>query len=368
MRPSVSAMIIVCFLFSLALSSLAAAQEKGWETQWNKIVAEARKEGKVVVMGSADPVVRKELPAIFKAKFGVTLEYIGGRGGDNLARLRMERRAGAYTVDAVTAGVTNMVEYYQEGLLDPLLPALLLPEVLDPAKWKKKKLWFVDPGEKYILRLYNYLASGLLYLNREQVKPGSFKSVHELLDPKWRGKISSLDPTISGPGQAEATRFYLQLGEEFVKRLYIDQKPIFSRDKRQIVDWLARGSYPVSISAETEFVVELKKQGLPVDMVSLPDAPGTLTAGNGLLALMNRAPHPNAARLFVNWIASKEGAELLGRARQKPTTRSDIDESYAVSWEVPKPGVSYFDLHSWEFTMNMREKVNERVKNILKGQ
>lgn len=359
---------IKALIFFISCASPAFAQERGWEIQWNQFAAEARREGKVVVMGSADPTLRKELPAAFRARFGVSLEYIGGRGGDNLARLRMERRAGAYTVDAVMAGITNMADYYQEGLLDPLLPALLLPEVLDPSKWKKKKLWFVDPEEKYILRLYNYLASGLLYLNREQVKPGSFKSVQELLDPKWKGKISSLDPTVSGPGQAEATRFYLQLGEEFVKRLYIEQKPVISRDKRQIVDWLARGSYPVSISAETEFVVELKKQGFPVDMVSLPDAPGTLTAGNGLLALMNRAPHSNAARLFVNWIASKEGAEILGRARQKPTTRSDIDESYAIPWEAPKPGVSYFDLHSWDFTMNTREKVNERVKNILKGQ
>jgi iron(III) transport system substrate-binding protein len=354
-------------LFFVAFVSPLFAQEKGWEAQWNKIVAEARKEGKVVVMGSADPVVRKELPALFKSKFGVTLEYIGGRGGDNLARLRMERRAGAYTVDASMAGMTNMVEYYQEELLEPLLPALILPEVLDPTKWKKKKLWFVDPGETHVLRLYNYISSGMLYLNREQVKPGSFKSVQELLDPKWRGKISSLDPTISGPGQAEAARFYLQLGEEFVKRLYIEQKPVFSRDKRQVVDWLARGTYPVSISAETEFVVELKKQGLPVDMISLPDAPGTLTAGNGLLALMNRAPHPNAARLFVNWIATKEGMAFLGRARQKPTTRSDIDESYAIPWEVPAAGVSYFDLHNWEFTTTMRDKVNEKVRSIIRA-
>lgn len=362
-RPvGLSALLILA-----SLSSVAGAQEKGWESEWGRLIAEAQREGKVVVMGSADPVVRKELPAVFKGKFGVSLEYIGGRGGDNLSRLRMERRAGAYTVDVVMAGLTNMVEYYDESFLDPLLPALILPEVLDPSKWKKKKLWFVDPKERYVLRLYNYISSGMLYLNRQQVPAGSFKSVQELLDPRWKGKISSMDPTVSGPGQAEATRFYLQLGEDFVRRLYLEQKPVFSRDKRQIVDWLARGTYPVSISAETEFVVELQKQGLPVDMVALPDAPGTLTAGNGLLALMNRAPHSNAARLLVNWLASKEGMQLLGRARQKPTTRSDIDESYAVSWEVPAPGVSYFDLHDWEFTTTMRDKVNERVRNLLRS-
>jgi ABC-type Fe3+ transport system substrate-binding protein len=283
-QNSESIVILASLLFFVAFPSTLFAQDKAWEGQWNKLVAEARKEGKVVVMGSADPVVRKELPAAFKARFAVTLEYIGGRGGDNLARLRMERRAGAYTVDASMAGITNMVEYYREGLLEPLLPAMILPEVLDPAKWKKKKLWFVDPRGTHVLRLYNYISSGMLYLNRDHVPPGSFKSVQELLDPKWKGKISSLDPAVSGPGQAEAVRFYLQMGEEFVRRLYIEQKPIFSRDKRQVVDWLARGTYPVSISAETEFVVDLKKQGLPVDMVSLPDAPGTLTAGNGLVA------------------------------------------------------------------------------------
>lgn len=354
-------------LFCISFSSAAGAQEKGRETEWSRLVADARREGKVVVMGSADPVVRTELPGTFKAKFGVSLEYLGGRGGDNLARLRMERRAGAYTVDAVMAGMTNMVDYYYEGLLAPLQPALILPDVLDPTKWKKKKLWFVDPEERYVLRLYNYLASGLLYVNRQHVRPERFKSVQELLDPEWKGRISSLDPRVSGPGQAEATRFYLQLGEEFVRGLYIGQRPVFSRDKRQVVDWLARGVYPVSISAETEFVVELKKQGFPVDMIALPDAPGTLTAGNGLLALMNRAPHSSAARLFVNWIASREGLELLGRARQKPTTRSDIDESYTVPWEVPKAGVRYFDLHSWEFTTQMRDKVNERIKSLLKA-
>jgi ABC-type Fe3+ transport system substrate-binding protein len=111
----------------------------------------------------------------------------------------------------------------------------------------------------------------------------------------------------------------------------------------------------------------MKRQGLPVDTAAPPGAPGTLSAGNGLLGLINKAAHPNAARIFVNWLASKEGMDILGRARHKPTTRNDLDESYTLPWEVPKPGVDYVDAYDWEFTHTMRTKVNGIMKELLKG-
>lgn len=358
------------FTVLLLISGLAfpiQAQEKNWEKQWNQILAEAKKEGKVVVMGSADPVVRKELPAAFKARYGITMEYLGGRGGDNFARLRMERRAGVYTTDAVMAGMSNMVDYYNDKLLDPLLPAFILPEVLDPKKWKKGKPWFMDPEERYILRLYNYVTSGLVYINTAAAKREEFNSIKEFINPRWRGKISVYDPTVSGSGELESTRLYLQFGEEFIRKLYVDQKPAISRDKRQIADWLGRGTYPVSLSAETEFVVKMKQEGIPVDTVAPADAPGTLGAGNGLLGLMHKAGHPNAARVFVNWMASKEGMEVLGRARKKPITRSDVDESYVVPWEVPQAGVKYLDSYEWEFNNTTRVKVVAFMKELLRA-
>jgi iron(III) transport system substrate-binding protein len=356
-------------LAALALFAFAvpgSAQEKGWEKQWNELVAAAKKEARVVVMGSADPVLRKELPAKFREKYGISLEYLGGRGGDNYARLMMERRAGVYTTDAIMSGMSNMVDYYTLKALDPLLPELILPEVTDGRKWKNGKPWFMDPEGKYILRLYNYIFTGMLYLNVQHAKPEEFHTIKELINPKWAGKISVMDPTASGPGEVEAALFYVNFGEDFVKRLYVGQRPAITRDKRQIVDWLARGTYPVSLSAPTEFVIDMKKEGLPVDMVRPPDIPKSVVAGNGLLALVNKAPHPNAARLFANWLASREGMELLGRARAKPTTRNDIDESYASPWEVPQPNESYFDTYEWKFTLDMREHIGKRVKEILK--
>jgi len=356
---------IVAFLLVPWLIPVAARPaEKNWETEWKTTLSAAQKEGKVVVMGSADPTVRRDLPQQFKAKFGISLEYLGGRGADNSLRLRMERQGGVHTIDVAFAGLTEMAHvFYPEKLLAPLKPELILPEVVDGSKWKRGKLWFVDPEQQYVLRLYNYVTSGGAYINTQEVKPGELRSIHDLLNPKWKGKMSVYDPTASAG--ADSVRFYLRFGEGFVRKLYVDQKPKISRDKRQIADWLARGTHPISLGSPTELVMELKQQGFPVDAISLPDAPATLSAGNGVMALIQKAPHPNAARLFVNWIASKEGLEFLGRARHKPTTRNDIDESYALPWEIPQPGVDYIDMHDWEFVLSTRDKVMQRMKEIM---
>jgi len=352
-------------LWLILLVLPAPAQETTWEREWNEIVGKAKKEGKVVVMGSADPVLRKELPPAFKSKFGITLEYLGGRGSANSVKLLMERQAGVYSADAVMAGPGTMAEYYTEKAIDPLKPSLILPEVLDASKWKRGGLWFADPEQRFVLRLYYYIDGGLLSINTQNAKPQDFASIKELLNPKWRGKISVFDPTVSGTGNNDATRYFLLFGEDFVKKLYIDQKPAISRDKRQLADWLGRGSYAVSVSSETEFIMAMKQQGVPVDMIAPPDAPGTVSSGNGQIALFNKAPHPNAARVFVNWIASREGVELLGKARQKPTTRNDVDESYALPWEIPRPGLKYFDAYDWEFNAK-RDKVRLWVTDLLR--
>jgi ABC-type Fe3+ transport system substrate-binding protein len=354
-------------LFALLWLAPGWAQDRSWEKQWNETLAAARKEGKVVVMGSADPAVRTELPAAFKARFGIPLEYIGARGSDNYMRLSMEKRAGVSTVDAVMSGLSNMVDSYNEKIIGPLFPALMLPEVLDGSKWKRGKLWFLDPEERYILRLYNYvLSAGYITINTQHVKPEEFRSIKDLLNPKWQGKFSVYDPTVSGTGEIDAARFYKDFGEEFVRRLYIDQKPGISNNKRQLADWVARGTYPISLGVESEGAATLKEQGLPVEVIGLPDVPGYLTAGNGLLALIDKSPRPNAAKVFVNWIASREGLEVLARGRKKPTTRRDVDESFVLPLELPREGARYFDTYDWEFTVHTRDKIRKRVTELLK--
>jgi iron(III) transport system substrate-binding protein len=360
--------VALIFCASQAAAQISAAPPD-WEKQWNQLIADAQKEGKVVILAPPDPQVRQALPAAFKKRFGVTMEYLGGRSNESSARLRTERQAGVYTVDVALSGIQTMATiFHREKMLDPLPPVLILPEVLDGSNWKKGKLWFMDPEQKYILRLFSSVGT-MIYINTRGVEPGELRTSKDLLDPKWKGKIITHDPTVPGAGSNDAAQLYVQFGEDFVKKLYVDQKPMISRDRRQVTDAIIHGTHPIALSPSGDDLERLAAEGYPLQPVeSLQDLPGSIAAGVGQVALLSNAPHPNAAKLFINWIASKEGLEVFSRARRDATTRNDIDElSYLPREMVPRPGVDYFDTYDWEFTVTTKEMVRLRVKELLQA-
>lgn len=363
-RTPIFAMVLVAVL-AAAVPSGAVAQ--GAPAAWDELVAAAKGEGRVVVIGPPFSDVREKIPAAFEKRFGVVVEYVGGRTSEAAARLRAERNAGLYTVDVTVGGVQSMATiFYREKMLAPLRPALILPEVTDGSKWKRGALWFADPEEQYVLRLANYV-SPAIFINTDKVKPGELRYIRDLLDPKWKGKISTQDPTVPGSGSNQASQFYVELGEEFVKRLYIDQKPMISSDVWQLTDWLLRGSYPIALTVDTSQVEEMEKEGLPVKALGdLEDWRQPVTAGFGLMAIFANAPHPAAAKLFANWLASKEGSEVWSRATTTASARNDIDEASFLSPEtIPRPGETYFDTYDWTYTVTKKEEARKRIKELL---
>src|SRR5579875_3532711 len=135
-----------------AVSGTAAGPE------WDALVAAAREEGTVVVLGPPTTELRR-LPEAFQKRFGINLEYTGQASSDFAARLQAERSAGIYSADVVISGSNSMyevlagrgqVENGVMGMLAPLRPALILPEVLDTAKYRMGKLIFMDPAEQYV--------------------------------------------------------------------------------------------------------------------------------------------------------------------------------------------------------------------------
>jgi iron(III) transport system substrate-binding protein len=358
------------FLLALALALAMAAQALAQSAapSWDDLAAAARREGSVVVLGPAHQELRKVLPAAFKQRFGVDLEYLGGPAGIAVSRLRSERSAGIYSADVALAAIQTLAtSFYEEKMLAPIKPLLVMPEVTDPANWKRGELWFPDPEHQYVLRLFNSVAR-VFAVNTSIVKPDDMRTVQNLLlGQKFKGRIASHDPTVTGVGSNIAAQFYVQLGEEFVRKLYVDQKPAISRDERQLTDWLLRGTYPIVFGEDDAQVYKMKGEGLPVDEVySLSGLAPSLLGGNGMLAVFDRAPHPNATRLFVNWLASREGLEIFARAVQWSPTRNDIDEkSFVPTENIPVPGVDYFDAYDWDFSVNTKTKVRLWLKDQL---
>ena len=171
------------------------AQTKASDKEWQEVVNAAKKEGKVVVAGSPDPVMRNEILPKFKERFGFAVEFLAGRSSEITARVKTERGAGIYGIDVFLSGPdTTATTLYGEKMIDPIRPLLVMPEVADNSKWKRGKVWFVDPEDKYVVRPFSSVAT-MLFINTDVVKPDEMRSAKDLLNSKWRGKISAEDPT-----------------------------------------------------------------------------------------------------------------------------------------------------------------------------
>jgi ABC-type Fe3+ transport system substrate-binding protein len=345
-----------------------------WERQWNDLMAAAQQEGKVVVYGPAAREAREWLPKSFKDRFGVEMEYVGESSGTFSAKLATERAIGIYSADAVISGANSMYEVLAGGgridngamgMLAPLRPALILPEVLDPARYLNNKLWLMDPEQQYVWRLSAFV-SPVITVNPEQVRPSEIRAWPDLLKPEYRGKIAGFDPTISGAAITHVSYLYTTLGGDYVRQLFVDQQPFISRDHRQLADQLGRGTRPIVLNLRNEELVRIREEGLPAEVVPTPpEPPDMLSGGGGYLGLMDKAPHPNAAKLLVNWLASPEGALLYGKARQEVSTRQDIDRSSFAPYTIPKSAAELFDSGAWEFAMVTQPQVERELRDLL---
>ena len=226
-------------------------------------------------------------------------------------RLMAERRAGKLLWDICICGPTTpFAVLYPAKALDPIKPALLLPEVLDQSKWWEGKHHYMDPERSYIFVFLGSVDMPNLFYNKNLVDPKEFKSYWDLINPKWRGKIVSLDPRQPGRQRVGGRFIYNipELGEKFLTRLFAEMDVALSRDDRQALDWLAVGKYSLCLMCGN--IEAATAQGLPVgefDVYRWNETPAIYSGSNGTVALMNQAPHPAAAKVFINWLLSRDG-------------------------------------------------------------
>jgi iron(III) transport system substrate-binding protein len=358
---------ILALLAALAFTSSVMAQEADWKKTWDDTLAAAKKEGSVAVVGSPDPVMRNEIIPKFTARYGIPVEFLAGSSGQIAGRVRTERSSGIYSVDVYLSGAsTSMLVLYKDKLIDPLKPLMLLPEVTDGSKWKRGKPLFADPEGEYLLELFSNV-DATIFINTDFVKPEEMKSVDDLLNPKWKGKIQTQDPNASGSGSNTSVHFYSQLGGDFIKKLYLDQKPTMTSDRRQSTDWLARGIYPICLTCRQDDVSPLQKEGFKLLQVfELDGLKNRVVTAPFLVSVANKAPHPNAARVFVNWLAGKEALEIYSRGYDAATLRTDVDESFLDPRVIPRPDRAYVDDTDLNWVSSGRKEAADKVRELLK--
>jgi ABC-type Fe3+ transport system substrate-binding protein len=310
-----------------------------WRDDWNETLKAAKKEGKVAVITDVTAAIRDALTIPFQEKYGITVDLFGALGREIPPRIAAERKAGRNLWDVFVHGTTTGLEsMIPMGAFDPLEPALIAPEVKDAKSWRGG-MEFLDPNR--MLLTMTPFQRGTIFVNPKLVAPKEFKSHKELLDPKWKGKLVLDDPRRAGPGQATFTFFYLHpdLGPEFIRALGRQQITIM-KDFSQEVDAIGQGRYPVLIGTADFVAIARAKQGVPIAIVDPRQLKeGTdVSPANGALALFNKAPNPNAAKIYINWLLSKEGQTVFTRANGYVSARLDVPTDHAEPWRIPQPG------------------------------
>jgi len=277
----------------MALAAVGPARTQEPEAA---LVAAAKSEGKLVFYSALIAALSRPVADLFEKKYGITVELLEPRASETRERIRTEQAAGRFIGDVTAGSASTLALQAQDGVFQPHGD---LPNV------KKLSGLFAGDGTlfPFAVNLFSLLA------NTDLVSAADMpKSWHDLLDPKWKGKILSDDPRANGAGHVLFAAMVKKFGRPYVEALY-GQNPVISRDIAVNERRVARGEFAFYIPLFLVDMPDLK--GLPVKAVVPEEGVAYIPFAAGML---KNAPHPNAARLFLNFLLSDE---VQGYAAQR---------------------------------------------------
>ena len=214
-------------------------------SEWERTIEAAQKESKLVAAIPASAELRKVIGEIFPKRFpGIELDLTNARGPSNASKIAAEHAAGVRYYDLLISGTATPFSLLNAGILEPVEPLFVLPDVKDPKRWFGGHIW-LDNAKRFIYAFQVYQSENIWH-NPTLMKVDDIRSYDDLLNPKWKGKIGILDPRSPGAGTATWAFFLKIKGEEYLKKLAA-QEMFLSRDQRQLADSLAKGKIALTI-------------------------------------------------------------------------------------------------------------------------
>lgn len=344
------------------------------DAEWTRAVEAAKKEGKVGVFLYQRENIELAVKAFEKKYPEIQMIVASSAAAETGPRLMAERRAGKFLWDVCICGPTTPFGVlYPAKALDPIKPFLMLSEVTDQSKWWDGKHAYMDPEGSHIFVFVGSTDLPNVFYHKAQVDPKEFKSYWDMIQPKWRGKIVALDPRQPGRQRVGGRVLFNipELGEKFLTRLFAEMDVTLSRDERQAMDWLAVGKFALCLFCGN--IEAARAQGLPVeefDVFRWKETPAISSGSNGSLALMNQTPHPAAAKVFINWLLSREGQLSFQKIMNSDnllveSLRIDISKDSVPAPQRRVAGVKYINMDTAE--RSNQEPVNKLFKEIIKS-
>jgi iron(III) transport system substrate-binding protein len=333
---------------------------------WDTIVANAKKEGTVAVHGMPGKTYQAAMLAFAKYYPDIKVKFSGVTGASEVPKVLRERQAGINEWDVWLGGSSSALGPLKEaGFFQPLRP-VLRPEIMADDKWVQgfNDGW-LDEGQS-IFYSFDGTVQNPVMVNWDFVKKDSIKTLEDLAKPEFAGKITSFDPRVAGRAIGTSQSFLHNVGKEGMIAIYKNDVA-FTGSSSQLVEWIVRGRYPIALALDSQELEQFHAQGLGKNIGPLDDDVYkvlTLTPGFGSVGIVDKAPHQNAAIVYVNWLLSKQGQEewvKVPRASRRTDVVAPIPEM------APKPGHSYFNGYAEKYTKE-RQGLARMAKEAIDGE
>lgn len=305
-------------LSALALSVSAHAEEAAANVQvaqapaahpWldPKLLAAAKKEGALTLYGSMNEGEALPLLKIFEDATGIKSEYVRNSDTGLMARIMVEARANKQSWDALQTTTVSKMDPRLFAAIDPPEAQHIIPEARD-----KNKKWYGVYA--------NYNSPGY---NTNLVKAADLPKTYEdfLKHPEWAGKVA-IDFSDREWLKAIYEHYGAAKGEKLVKDLIKTLKIATTNGHLALARSVGAGEYAIELNNYTNLIVNVKLHGAPTDFWAIDP----VLVFFGQIGVNAKAPHPNAAKLFTNFVLSVEGQKQLTTAGRIPT-RPDVESN-----------------------------------------
>jgi iron(III) transport system substrate-binding protein len=258
----------------------------------------AKQEGKLILYGVGTMDLFEPIRAAFASRFpGIEVQGVDQRGRETREKVVAEQQSQNYVGDVAISGTDTQAE----------LAGLGYTEAYQPVEIANAIPGLVPAGGVMSPRTITIFT---IAINTNLVPPDQEpKTWMDALDPKWKGKVAMDDPRGSGPGGTIISGLDYLYGQDIEQKI-ADLKPFFAPQAGPIWTALDRGEYAIYLSSGHTDVISNRRAGAPVKQIDPSDGVGVTPIGQSLL---KNAPHPNAAKLWIEWSLSDEGQNLLAQ-------------------------------------------------------
>ncbi|MED1796708.1 ABC transporter substrate-binding protein [Brevibacillus nitrificans] len=307
----------------------ADTKKEAWQIEWEKTVEAAKQEGEVVVFGL--PTNREGVMEEFEKAFpGIKVKYSGMNPTQMTTKILAEQQQNKFLVDITLENAAVPSENIQDNII--------LPDVKDDKNWNYgyEAGYKMAQGDYKGQFAFSAIAYPYVYINNDMIPEGEIKSLEDLLDPKWSGKIIAGDFSYVSSTMEMLNAMSFAIGKDFVDKLVDQQKMAVNPESRLATEQFATGKYPIGIGINNEILRDYRNQGVVSKVTKLqPEKSPYLLSFT--TAIVKNPPHPNAAKVFMNWFLSKEGqTHYVNYVKEFISRRSDAPRS------------PYEDIRSWD--------------------